>query len=69
MNKFFRLLTPLVAAGACLAFTVPSAFAGGHINWSINLGAPAYYGPPPVYYGPPPVVYRQAPAVIYTPPP
>jgi len=39
------------------------AFAGNHVDWSINIG------PPPVIYSPPPVVYPVPQAVYVQPQP
>ena len=51
---------------------VSKANAHDSVGFSINLGGPAYYGPPPVYvapsvrYAPAPVVYYQPAAVYYS---
>lgn len=50
-------------AAAGLMFSAAPAFAG--VNWSVNVGVPAYYPPPPVYLAPPPVYVRPAPVVVY----
>jgi len=56
MNPIRSLLVPLaLVAGALIA--APNALAGGHVNWSVSIGAPGYYAPPPVVYAPPPLVY------------
>jgi hypothetical protein len=55
------------AIGAALLICSSSAMAHGNVDWSISIGAPAYY-PPPVVYSPPPAVYVQ-PQRIYQPAP
>lgn len=57
-----------------------SAFAHGHVQWSVTVGTPGYYYPPPppavvaypqqpFIYGPPPSAFEPAPPVIYYYPP
>ena len=53
----------LLALALAVAGTT-SAYAHGSVDFSISLGAPAYYYGPPVVYTPPPVVYYE-PAPIY----
>lgn len=53
----------LLALALAVAGTT-SAYAHGSVDFSISLGAPAYYYEPPVVYAPPPVVYYE-PAPIY----
>ncbi|PFH08560.1 hypothetical protein BCF11_0923 [Collimonas sp. PA-H2] len=54
-------------AAAGLMFSAAPAFAG--VNWSVNVGVPAYYPPPPVYLAPPPVYYAPPPPVYVRPAP
>ncbi len=59
----------LVTGMVGLAGIAGNANAQDSFAFSINLGGPAYYGPPPVYVVPPPVRYAPPPAVYYQPAP
>lgn len=72
IDRKSSLIAAVALAGALFA---GAAQAGGHVNWSINIGVPGpvyaepgYYAPPPVYYAPPPAYYRPRPVVVYGPP-
>jgi hypothetical protein len=59
MKKIHLMLLALALA---LAGT-SSAYARDSFSIGLNVGGPAYYGPPPVVY------YRPAPPVVYYPAP
>ncbi|MEO6918634.1 MAG: hypothetical protein ABI171_06445 [Collimonas sp.] len=65
MKKTMRVTLLGLLAATGMLFSAAPAFAG--VNWSVNVGVPAYYPPPPVYYAPPPVYY--APPPVYVRPP
>ena|SRR5437899_12890567 len=62
MKSSSKHLARGLLGGAALMFGASPAMAHGRVDWSINIGAPAYY-PPPVVYSPPPVVYVQPQSV------
>ena len=41
-----------------------SAYAHDSVDFSLNIGAPAYHSAPPVYYAPPPVYYTRPPVYV-----
>lgn len=49
-----------LAAAAAMALSPGVASAGSRVDWSISIGAPAYYEPAPIYQAAP--VYQAAPA-------
>ncbi|MGB6054344.1 MAG: hypothetical protein WBG17_03790 [Burkholderiaceae bacterium] len=68
MNLIRSLFVPLALAASAAA-VAPSAMAGNHVDWSVSIGTPGYYGPPPVVYAPPPpVIYAPPRPVVVVPP-
>ena len=61
MKNATRIIVLGLIAGIGLLFS--AAPAAARVDWSINIGVPAYY-PPPVYYAPPPVAYAPAPVYV-----
>jgi hypothetical protein len=60
-----KLRLALLAFALLLAGT-STAFARDSFSFGLNIGGPAYYGPPPaVYYAPPPPVVYYGPAPYY----